>query len=50
MDKAGSPVPDGKAGLPTEYGGIEETMSPAALAVIVDWTTQSARRVTASGR
>jgi fermentation-respiration switch protein FrsA (DUF1100 family) len=32
-----------KTGAPSEYGEIEETMSPAALAVIGDWIVQRTR-------
>jgi hypothetical protein len=32
-----------KTDLPTEYGVIEETIAPAALAVIVGWLAQRAR-------
>jgi hypothetical protein len=29
-------------GLPTEYGAIDETLAPIALAAISDWITQHA--------
>ena len=35
---------DAKTGSPTEYNDIEETMSPAALQMIVDWVKVQASR------
>ncbi len=32
-----------ETGSPTEYAGIEETMSPAALEIIGDWVAQRTR-------
>jgi pimeloyl-ACP methyl ester carboxylesterase len=32
---------DAKTGAPTEYNGIEETMSPAALKAITDWVAEA---------
>ena len=32
---------DAKTGAPSEYGDIEETVSPAALEVITDWLSRN---------